>query len=118
AYEGFREVFPDAVIHFDYFSRSVKRFLNLYRQTGSVNWKQGSGRPTITTEENVEMVRQVITDNPRTSISQLNKQNTRPWSVDNFHLYIETPLHPQTIIVCAAVSSRRIVGPIFFLNEH
>ncbi|KAJ8934539.1 hypothetical protein NQ318_012918 [Aromia moschata] len=56
----------NGIIHFDHFSWSVKRFLHLYRQIGSVNRKQGSGRSKVRTEGNVEMVRQVITDNPRT----------------------------------------------------
>ncbi|KAJ8943247.1 hypothetical protein NQ318_009938 [Aromia moschata] len=74
AYEDFREVFPDAVIHFADFSRSVKCFLHLYRQTGSVNRKQGNGRSKVRTEQRVEMVRQVIADNPRTSITHLSQQ--------------------------------------------
>ncbi|KAJ8951261.1 hypothetical protein NQ318_008164 [Aromia moschata] len=74
AYDEFREVFPDEIIHVDHFSRSVKCFLHLYRQTGSVNRKQGSGRSKVWTEENTELVRQVITDNPRPSINHLSQQ--------------------------------------------
>jgi hypothetical protein len=44
----------------------------------------------------------------------LNSQNTRIWSTENPHEIIEVPLHPQKIGVWAAVTQRRIIGPIFF----
>ncbi|KAJ8947420.1 hypothetical protein NQ318_009626 [Aromia moschata] len=44
----------------------------------------------------------------------VNSQNMRFWSADNPHFYIETPLIPQKNGVWAAVSRRKIVGPIFF----
>ncbi|KAJ8957516.1 hypothetical protein NQ318_020553, partial [Aromia moschata] len=145
--------------------RSIKRFLNLYRQTASVNRRQESGRPIVRTEENVKVVRQVITESPKTSISHLphspcrrilkndlelhpyrlqatheillayeplglqfyqwfinyfnnndavfkkawfhlssyvNSHHMRLWNTDNPHIYIETPLHPQTILMWVA----------------
>ncbi|KAJ8960936.1 hypothetical protein NQ318_020236 [Aromia moschata] len=94
AYEDFREVFPDAIINFDNFSRSVRRFLNLYRQTESVSRKQGSGRSKAKTEENVEMVRQVITDNPRTSITHLSQQVIQSQTTCRRNLKNGLELHP------------------------
>ncbi|KAJ8941321.1 hypothetical protein NQ318_017861 [Aromia moschata] len=97
ACDDFREVFPDAVILFNHFGRSVKRFLNLYRQTGSVNRKQCSSRSKVRTEENGEMVRQVVTDNPRTSITHLNQQVNLPYETCQRILKNDLVLHPYRL---------------------
>ena len=44
----------------------------------------------------------------------VNSQNTRMWSSENPHFFVEFTLHPQKIGVWLTVSRRRIVGPIFF----
>lgn len=44
----------------------------------------------------------------------LNSQNTRIWSSENPHVINEESLHPEKIGVWAAISQRRIIGPIFF----
>ncbi|CAH1379157.1 unnamed protein product [Tenebrio molitor] len=36
------------------------------------------------------------------------------WSSENPHFFIETPQYPQKVGVRAAISQRRIIGPIFF----
>jgi hypothetical protein len=36
------------------------------------------------------------------------------WSSENPHFFIETPQYPQKVGVWAAISQRRIIGPIFF----
>ena len=38
------------------------------------------------------------------------------WSSDNPHSLHETPLHNKKVGVLVAISRRRIVGPIFFMN--
>jgi hypothetical protein len=47
----------------------------------------------------------------------INTQNNRYWSSQNSHLTHEVLLHPVKVGVCCAVSARRIVAPLFFLNE-
>lgn len=44
----------------------------------------------------------------------INSQNMRIWSSENPHAILETPLHPEKVGVWAAISARRIIGPIFF----
>lgn len=44
----------------------------------------------------------------------VNSQNFRTWSAENPHVFVETPLHPEKIGVWAAISARRLIGPIFF----
>ncbi|KAJ8935297.1 hypothetical protein NQ318_015331 [Aromia moschata] len=84
-------------IHFDHFSWSVKRFLHLYRQTGSVNRKQGSGRSKVRTEEDVEMVRQAITDNPRISITHLSQQVNLLYTTCQRILKDDLVIHPYRL---------------------
>lgn len=38
----------------------------------------------------------------------------RTWDAENPHVFVERPLHPEKIGVWAAVSGRRLIGPIFF----
>ena len=45
----------------------------------------------------------------------VNSQNSRLWSSDNPHSLHTTPLHDKKVDVQVAIS-RRIVGPIFFMN--
>ncbi|RZC35158.1 hypothetical protein BDFB_015151 [Asbolus verrucosus] len=40
------------------------------------------------------------------------------WSSENLYYYVEEPLHPQKIGVWAAVSKRRLIGPIFFEGKY
>ncbi|KAJ8957622.1 hypothetical protein NQ318_017511 [Aromia moschata] len=76
AYEESREVLPDADVHLDHFSRSVKRFLNLYRQTGGAN---------------------LVTDNLRTSISHLSHQTNLPYTTCQRILKDDLELHPYRL---------------------
>ena len=46
----------------------------------------------------------------------VNSQNSRLWSSDNPHSLHKTPLHEKKVGVLVAISRRRIVGPIFFMN--
>jgi hypothetical protein len=48
----------------------------------------------------------------------VNSQNTRMWSSENPHFFIETPQYPQKVGVWAAISQRRIIGPIFFEGNN
>nr|XP_015833260.1 PREDICTED: uncharacterized protein LOC107397488 [Tribolium castaneum] len=43
-----------------------------------------------------------------------NSQNMRIWATQHPHEVVEEPLHTEKIGVWAAISKRRIVGPIFF----
>ena len=43
----------------------------------------------------------------------VNKQNWRHWGTENPHLSAISPLHPQRVTVWCAISSKRIVGPVF-----
>ena len=47
----------------------------------------------------------------------INSQNVRIWSHENRHEFIEEPLQPQKHSMSAAVTQRRIIGPIFFRGK-
>ncbi|GFT87483.1 putative transposable element [Trichonephila clavipes] len=44
----------------------------------------------------------------------VNKQNCRIWSEANPQVYVETPLHPETLTVWCALWAGGIIGPYFF----
>jgi hypothetical protein len=44
-------------------------------------------------------------------------QNFRTWSAENPHTIVEAPLHAEKVGVWAAISARRLIGPIFFNDD-
>lgn len=192
-FDEFRTEFPDVAVTFHNFRTGSQYLIDKFRQTGSVQHKKGAGRPTKRSNEVIEEARQIMENNPSTSIRHLsqqiqqtdlcystcqtllkkdlhlypyrvtaihellpndvpqrlnfcewflnnfqeensgafektfftdeayfylsgyvNSQNMRMWNTQNPHVFVERPLHPQKVGVWAAISSRRIVGPIYF----
>ncbi|GFU83702.1 uncharacterized protein TNCV_522961 [Trichonephila clavipes] len=48
----------------------------------------------------------------------VNKQNYRIWSEAIPQVYVETPLHPETLTVGCALWVGGIIGPYFFKNDE
>ncbi|GFV71683.1 uncharacterized protein TNCV_3534721 [Trichonephila clavipes] len=48
----------------------------------------------------------------------VNKQNCRIWSEANPQVYVEIPLHPETLTVWCALWAGGIIGPYFFKNDE
>ncbi|GFY14921.1 putative DD41D transposase [Trichonephila clavipes] len=48
----------------------------------------------------------------------VNKQNCRIWSEANPQVYVETPLHPEKLIVWCALWAGGVIGPDFFKNDE
>ncbi|GFS74564.1 DUF4817 domain-containing protein [Trichonephila clavipes] len=48
----------------------------------------------------------------------VNKQNCRIWSEANPQVYVETPLHPEKLIVWCALWAGGISVPYFFKNDE
>ncbi|GFV48607.1 DUF4817 domain-containing protein [Trichonephila clavipes] len=48
----------------------------------------------------------------------VNKQNCRIWSEANPQVYVETPLHPETLTVWCALWAGGFIGPYFFKNDE
>ncbi|GFU95804.1 putative DD41D transposase [Trichonephila clavipes] len=48
----------------------------------------------------------------------VNKQNCRIWSEANPQVYVETPLHPETLTVWCALWAGGIIGPYFYKNDE
>ncbi|GFY12614.1 uncharacterized protein TNCV_2448051 [Trichonephila clavipes] len=48
----------------------------------------------------------------------VNKQNCHIWSEANPQVYVETPLHPETLSVWCALWAGGIIGPYFFKNDE
>ena len=47
-----------------------------------------------------------------------NKQNSRIWALENPQAIAEMPLHSTRVTIWCAVTSREIIGPYFFEDEH
>ncbi|GFX97805.1 putative DD41D transposase [Trichonephila clavipes] len=48
----------------------------------------------------------------------VNKQNCRIWNKANPQVYVETPLHPETLTVWCTLWAGGIIGPYFFKNDE
>ncbi|GFU81080.1 hypothetical protein TNCV_1117321 [Trichonephila clavipes] len=48
----------------------------------------------------------------------VNKQNCRIWSEANPQVYVETPLHRETLTVWCALWDGGIMGQYFFKNDE
>ncbi|GFT40991.1 transposase [Trichonephila clavipes] len=51
-------------------------------------------------------------------IGYVNKQNCRIWSEANPQVYVETPLHPEKLIVWCALWTGGIIGPYLFKKDE
>jgi hypothetical protein len=84
--------------------------------SNSVN---GLWRIFITTDNGAILEKTFFSDESWFHLSgYVNSQNMRMWSGENPHYYIEVPLHSQKIGVWAAISRRRLIGPIFFEGKY
>ncbi|GFW01401.1 putative transposable element [Trichonephila clavipes] len=54
---------------------------------------------------------------PKLLNGYVNKQNCRIWSEANPQVYVETPLHPETLTVWCALWAGGIIGPYFKNDE-
>ncbi|KAJ4441236.1 hypothetical protein ANN_11087 [Periplaneta americana] len=104
--QQFSSRFPDYVIT-EYFHRNVINLVDKFRATGCTERKKSM------TNEILNLT--FYTDEAWFHLSgYVNSQNFRIWSTNNPYEFIETPLHAEKIGVWAAMSRRKIIGPIFF----
>lgn len=114
-FEEFRQEFPNLVLPYNTFRCSLNHCIQLFRETGSVLRKKGSGRPTERTEEVIENVRQIMEEDPRTSVRRLSQQVQLSTSTcqkilkKDIHLYpyrlqsvqqLHEPDYPQRVEYC------------------
>lgn len=95
--EEFRAEFPAVAVDYDRFRTTLNHCVRLFRETGSICRKDGSGRPRQRTAEAIENVRQVIEDNPRTSIRSLSQQTQLSYGTCQAILKKDLHLHPYRL---------------------
>jgi len=64
----FHQKYPGLAVQYKLFADTLQHSVRLFRETGSVTRKIGSGRPTKCTDENMEIIRNIITDTPTSTI--------------------------------------------------
>ena len=183
--EKFAKKFPETALPH---RNAVRALVNKFRETGSVHDASRSGRPTILTEQKVNVISEAMSQSPTKSMRRLSQQvnvsvgtahaavrkalslypyrvtcqhelkdtdfekrlqfchwfkehlnedemldktffsdeawfhlsgyvssqNSRVWSSENPHEFVEKPLHSLKVGVWCAMSRRRVIGPIFF----
>lgn len=70
----FREKFPQVAIDVKNLQNTIVNTVQLFRSTGSILRKEGSGRPSLRTQETVEDVRQRLIDEPTKSLRKLKQE--------------------------------------------
>ncbi|RZC32090.1 HTH 29 domain containing protein, partial [Asbolus verrucosus] len=67
--------FPNDIVDYAHFCNTLNRCVAQFRETSSLRRKEGSGRTKDKrTPEKIENVRQLMDENPRTSIRHLAQQ--------------------------------------------
>ena len=73
-FKGFRDEFPGVAVLEYIFFKSLNYVMKLFLETGSIKRKSGSRTLTKQTPDPVENVRQVMDDNPHTSLRRVYQQ--------------------------------------------
>lgn len=94
-FDQFRDEFGDVV--YTRFYHALKRTVELFDETGSVTRKKGSGRPTVRTAEVVENARQIMDEEPSTSIRRLSQRVNLPYSTTRKLLKTNLNLFPYRV---------------------
>lgn len=71
---AFQEKFPEAAVVYKQFVNILNHCVKIFRETGCVTRKEGSGATKKRTAENIDAVQQIITNEPTTSIRRLKQQ--------------------------------------------
>lgn len=89
--EEFRTEFPEVIVDYNHFNATLDRCVKLFRETGSILRKDGSGRPKKRSQENIDHAREIMQANPKTPIRQLSQQTEL--SVGTCHTMLRKDLH-------------------------
>jgi hypothetical protein len=84
---------------YNIFHHNLTQCIQIFRETGSVDRKKGSGRLTKRTEEAIANVRQVMEEVPRTSVRRLSQQVQLSTSTCHNILKKDIHLYPYRVQV-------------------
>lgn len=132
----FREEHPELMFDYNGFYNVLTNSVQLFRETGSVSRKTGSGRPSKRTDANIEAVRHVINENPSTSISVMAQQTNlsygtcqlilkknlhyRAYKLQCFHELLPVD-YPRRVEFCQwfqnNLNNNDILNTVFFSDE-
>lgn len=97
--EEYRAEFPDVVVDYKLFQDTLNRCVKLFRETGSVSRKTGSGRPLKRTAETVDAAREIMENAPTTSIRHLSQQVDLSIGTCHTMLHKDMQLYPYRVTV-------------------
>lgn len=87
----FRTAFPEVIVDYNHFNATLDRCIKLFRETGSILRKEGSGRPLKRSQPTIDAAREIMQNNPKTPIRQLSQQ--MELSVGTCHTMLRKDLH-------------------------
>lgn len=91
--EEFRVQFPNAAVEYHIFKSCLTRCVQKFRETGSVLRKTGSGPPKKRTAEVIAQARDIMENEPGTSIRHLRQQLDTPLSLGSTHVLLHKDLN-------------------------
>ncbi|RZC31790.1 HTH 29 domain containing protein, partial [Asbolus verrucosus] len=72
----FQEAYPGVAANHNYnnLRKTIQYTISLFDETGSIDHRPRSGRPTVRNEENINNIQAVVENNPSKSIRKLSQQ--------------------------------------------
>jgi hypothetical protein len=93
----FQERFPNIAVEYKEFRDTLQNTVALFRETGSVSRKKGSGPPKKRNAEKIEEVRQIINEAPQTSIRRVSQQVDLSYETCRQILKKDLHMHPYKL---------------------
>lgn len=97
--EEFQVQYPNVVIDYQQFKKTLDRMVDLFRETGSILRKPGSGAPKKRTAEVVAVAQEVMDNAPKTSVRRLSQQINLAVGTTHKLLHKDLHLYPYRVTV-------------------
>lgn len=111
--QDFQEEYPGVAFAPKNFKEAVTRYVANFRQAGNVT-KTATGRPTKRTEENVQLVRNIMENDPHTSVRRVAQQTNLSLGTCHTILRKDAHLYPYRVTVVQELLQHDIPDRLLF----